>query len=545
MFMKQIIRILSAAAAVFTALAVTAAAAGSTVSGSITVDGDDRDWDAIEGVTLNTNSSGNTITGWKTAMDADGNVYMCITGSGNQWSIPNMQWDGMQIVQNGNYNWMQFASLWQTAGVEHSITSDAGSTAGPFVLEMSIPSSFFTDPNFQLTYANTTIPASSIPVLDGAETPEPDPPVYNGIVIDGDFSDWDAVAKTDGPGCTNEGHPDCVESCAMVFDGDTVYIYLKEVPGMNAGSAGSHGNGNYAITTDLGRTLLIDLESDGTVVGIDGAKCVHNGTQWEISIPASALPSYRDTISFGFYQGEPVIRDVANRDGSHGEQPSFSGIVIDGKYSDWEDYPHTLIEYATAGTQGKVPDGEFAIYAEGSTLYGHTETRYGPHLVGGYDLAYAISITFNGDRSYKSTPSEGNFYPYLVEVDEDGNINYHPDFGNLSNGTHEFYIMDTRSWHSTKNIHDLQGNDQIFGRMLITVEDDIEQCEYEIDLEKVADYIGCDASDFKLIEAQFGRIGQQWTSCAGTSSGAVLGVALCAAFTGAVLLVRRRKAGKA
>ena len=509
-------------------------------AGSITVDGDDSDWADIEGTQMNTNTNGYTLTGWKTAMDEEGSVYMCITGSGNQWSVPNLKWDGMMIVQSGNYTWYQFNSLWQMDGVKYVVSSDAGSESGPFVLEMSIPAGFFTDPNFTLTYAGVNLPAAAIPVLDGSETPDKEEAVYDGIVIDGDFSDWDAVTKTDGPGCTNEGHPDCMEACAMVLDGDYVYIYLREDPDMNAGSAGSHGNGNFAITTDLDRTLLIDLENDGTVVGIDGAECVHNGTQWEIAIPASALPEYRKSISFGFYQAEPVITGVVNLDGSSGNAGGFSGIVCDGEYSDWEDYPHTLIQYATPGTQDTVPDGEFAIYAEGTTLFGHTVTEYDSHLVGGYDLANAITIAFNGDHGYKSTPADGNLYPYLVEVDDAGNISY-PTIGNLPNGTYEYYIMDTRSWHSSTNINDLQGNDMIFGRMIITIEDGREECEYEIDLEKVAAYIGCDVSDLQLIEARFGRIGQQWTSCAGTSSGAVLGIVLCLAAVGAVLLVRKRR----
>ena len=53
-------------------------------AGSITVDGDDSDWADIEGTQMNTNTNGYTLTGWKTAMDEEGSVYMCITGSGNQ-----------------------------------------------------------------------------------------------------------------------------------------------------------------------------------------------------------------------------------------------------------------------------------------------------------------------------------------------------------------------------------------------------------------------------------------------------------------------------
>lgn len=534
------------AAALACGVMAAPAAYAAALPGSITIDGDARDWAAIDGVQMNTNVNGNLVTSWKAARDAAGNVYLCISGTGNQWGIPNMQWAGFTLTQNGVQKYWNFATLWYQDGVTHALGGDgcSSSTGGPFTMEVCLPAGMITDPEFLLEFNGVSLPAAALPTLDGSEAPAPEEPVYNGIVIDGDFADWDAVSKTDGPGCTNEGHPDCMDSCAMVFDGDYVYVYLRERPGMNAGSAGSHGNGTYAITTDLGRTLLIDLEADGTVAGIEGAQCVHNGTQWELAIPRDALPQYSKSLSFGFYLAEPVISGVQNLDGSSGGG-SFAGIVYDGEYADWQDYPHTLIQYATPGTQGKTPDGEFAIYAEGSKLYGHTVTEYAAHLVGGYDLAYAITIAFNGDRSYKDTPDKGNLYPYLVAVDEEGNITYNPNIGNLPNGNHEFYIMDTRSWHSSKNIHDLQGNDRIFGRMTITVEDGREQCEYEIDLEEVAAYIGCDAGDFKLIEAQFGRIGQQWTSTAGASSGAWPGIALCIGAAGLAAVWQRRRMKKA
>jgi len=49
-------------------------------------------------------------------------------------------------------------------------------------------------------------------------------PVYNGITIDGDFSDWDAVVKYDAE-CPNEWHKNCLSQAAMVFDGDYAHIY--------------------------------------------------------------------------------------------------------------------------------------------------------------------------------------------------------------------------------------------------------------------------------------------------------------------------------
>lgn len=515
-------------------------------AGKITVDGKDDDWANIHGVELNSNDGSFALKEWKAATDEDGNVYICITGECNQWV--NFDWKGLDIAQNGATDFLPFCGLDQIPGAEYKLTSDpSGTTMGPFILEAFIPAGHFRDPDFRLSFCGASLPSGSLPVLDRKEPgggKEPEKAVYNGIVIDGKFYDWDAVVKTAGPSCSNEAHPNCVESCAMVFDGDWVYIYIKENKGWNAGGAGSNGNGKFAITTDLGRTLIVDLESDGTVRGIDGADCRHVGPQWEIAIPASQLPPYEQSINFGFYLEEPVITGVVNLDGSSGNAGSFSGIVCDGYYDDWIDYPHTLVQYSTAGTQHNKVDGEIAIYADGSTLFGHAVTEHPSHLTGGYDLSHAITISFNGDRDYKGKPSDGNLYPVLVTVDAAGNIRY-PDVRNLPNGTHEFYIMDARGWKAT-NINNIQHND-IFGKMYITIQDGKEECEYEIDLEKVAKYIGCHHSDFKLIEVQFGRLGPHWASCAGASSGAWLGIVLCLGVVGVsslILYLKRRKMSK-
>ena len=89
---------------------------------------------------------------------------------------------------------------------------------------------------------------------------------YEGITIDGDFSDWDAVAKYD----TNQN---ALDEVAMVWDGDMIYLYF----GMNGNSdgagnwnevswSGPNGTGVFAITTDLGKTLKFQLCNNGTLV---------------------------------------------------------------------------------------------------------------------------------------------------------------------------------------------------------------------------------------------------------------------------------------
>lgn len=76
--------------------------------------------------------------------------------------------------------------------------------------------------------------------------------MYNGIVIDGEFADWDAVKKYDA-------HNECISKTAMMFDGDYVYVYVKDGTGGDASGAGTHSNGRYSITTDLGYELVFSL----------------------------------------------------------------------------------------------------------------------------------------------------------------------------------------------------------------------------------------------------------------------------------------------
>ena len=165
-------------------------------------------------------------------------------------------------------------------------------TAGPYTVEASIPMNFFTEGNFKITFAGVTVDLADIEVLDGSAIKEDTTEaVYEGITIDGSFKDWDAVARYNAA-CPNEAHKDCLSKAAMVFDGDYVYIYLKDGATGSAYGAGTHSNGRYSIKTDLGRELVFQLTQDGQVNGIDGVLCQHVGRQWEIAVPKDKLPIY-------------------------------------------------------------------------------------------------------------------------------------------------------------------------------------------------------------------------------------------------------------
>ena len=378
---------------------------------------------------------------------------------------------------------------------------------------------------------------------------------YEGITIDGDFSDWDAIAKVS----VDEGKGwDTVDEVAMVWDGDYVYLYFMAV-GNGDGSgdwgsvcgAGSHNNGQYAITTDLGRILPIQLMRDGTVGGIDGALAAVNNKDWfgaphmwEVAVPSSALPEYTNTISFGLYQGQTFISDVANLQGNpDAEDKKFNGVVYDGLYGDWAYYPHVLIQYATAGTQEHVDDAEGAMYSTNGLLYAHVVTTMPAHLQeAGGEFTAAVTIRINDNK---------DFYPQFVTVDADGTINYVPQLNGLAAGTYEFYMIDSQGWKTATNIAQFAEADDneygnkyhnaVFGRMYVTVGSSEDNMEYEADLSVLARKFGIETDEIRTVSGQWGRIGQEWVTTAGTPTGAGVGLFLCLSTTGLAYVAQRKR----
>lgn len=372
---------------------------------------------------------------------------------------------------------------------------------------------------------------------------------YGGIRIDGDFSDWVGVEKHPAANGVNE--------VAFIFDSDYMYIYIDEpTQAFSATWSGTHHNGKFVIVTDLGyQTLFQLIQENGVpgVTGVDGALCAHSDTTWglteyywEIAIPVSNLQPYQSTVSFGHYLADGFyVSDVANLAGGSNqptEQPetppntpsgSFNGIIYDGSYDDWRYYPHTLIEYATAGTQEDVPDAEAALYSADGILFGHVVTTMPPHLnEAGGEYTAAVTIQINKNEST-------NFYPQYVLVDAAGNINYNPQLLGLPVGTYEFCIIDSQGWKAADNVSqwtdpgDINyGTNAVYGYMFVTVGPSQNDMEYWMDISLLAKRCGMEADNVHVLSARYGRIGQQWVHTAGTSTGPVLGIVLCVSVVG-------------
>lgn len=501
--------------------------------GRITLDGSLEDWAMVPGM-----AHGNPkIDSWKAARDLEGNVYICFTGTAETPYDTPYKWNPIVVTQDGVTRQAAQDDLALVfPGAEMAVENLAnGQSAAPYYVEMMIPAAHVSGEGCVLSLggAGQPVPVSSLPVLDGQELPKEEP-VYRGIVIDGDFSDRDAVGKVP----IRDSNPinNNLESTAFIFDGD-LYIYIEETPGGDAAAAGSHSTGNYVITTDLGRALKFQLkkEDGGSVYGVEGAEARHVGMQWEVRIPAGELPYYQKTVSFGLYLEEPTISGVSNLQGGGGTAGSFTGIEIDGAYDDWIAYPHSIIEYATPGSQAEDTDSQGALYFEDGTLYGHVATTMPEHLDSwGGDFLANIDIAFNGDREFKGFFEEGNFYPHMIT--EDGrDVN---EFTRLEPGVHTFLICDRRTLGDPEK--------PIFGTMKVTIDENRirDEMEFDLDLKAIAECQGCTVNDLRTIEARFGRFGD-WITISGASSGALLGVTLCCGMTAGVLFRRKKRGGAA
>ncbi len=513
----------------------------------ITIDGDLSEWEGMESLTV----SDNSVSEWKMVVSKDrSKLYFCFGGiASTQWAQEHL-WDLFTITyKNGTTLTApicQLAEKWVVPGVEYAIHNGAHlSNKGYYGVEFVLP---VNEDGYSVRFAETTVKEADIP--DFIPQVEEVEPVYNGIVIDGNYDDWAAVDIKDVE-CPNKDHSiECISKASCIFDGDYVYLYLQDGATGTIANAGMHSNGRYSIVTDMGRTLTFQISSNngGMVSGVKDAKVAYFGNEWEVAIPVSALPEYEKSISFGLYLSEPFmtgIMDLQNNDGTAGE---FSGIVYDGNYGDWSGYPHTEIEYATSGTQTDHPDGEGALFVDGGTLYGHVVSSMDAHLAEeGGEFSSAIDICFNGDREYNGDKT-WNFYPMLVTVAEDGTINWNPDIDTLGEGKYEFYLADYRGEYERDkitNISQLPEHERFFGKMTITVSETVDETEFYVDLERVANFLSyysdttVEASDFKFVEAKFGRIGEEFISTAGASSGAYMGIGICMAVTAVVFFKRR------
>ena len=114
-----------------------------------------------------------------------------------------------------------------------------------------------------------------------------------------------------------------------------------------------------------------------------------------------------------------LLDDIANLKEDTETDKTFNKIVYDGKYSDWDYYPHQLIQYSTSGGTGN--DAEAALYVEGTTLYGHVHSML--HMNEKEFQPFALRLNENDETTMGLR---------LVTVDKNGNIVGEPIVGAIT-----------------------------------------------------------------------------------------------------------------
>lgn len=453
------------------------------------------------------------------------------------------------------------------------VSIESAAAADGFIVSLKVPFEFLENHEIplggddEITFAGQTFKVSELELPESLMVAAYNAqPAYDGITIDGNFDDWAGVAKTD---VENPGSWKCKFQSAVVWDGDYVYIYFR-VNSQNAetlGGLGTHGNGKFGITTDLNRNLMIKpIISAGaktiSIEGIDDAQIAidnfdyiwqdANGSHCvEIAIPTSRLPEYNQSINFGFYLGESFLTNIVNLNPVQGPI-QLTDLVCDGLYDDWRGRPVTEIQYDTAGIQeiAQNVDGYLQLASVGRTLYGHVYTTHPDHQ-NAVDLSEAITIRLNNITDY-----DYQTHPRLIQVNSDGSLNWEPDFANVT-GTQKYLAVDTCGWHDAKTLDELYIEQEesrkeshnfkmyIYGYVYITIDKEkgIAQTEFQYDIPELARKADVSPESVQ-ISAQYGRIGQEWASCAGTPTGPILGLALCFATVGGVYAVDRKKKKK-
>lgn len=381
-----------------------------------------------------------------------------------------------------------------------------------------------------------------------------DDALYSGIQIDGDFSDWAAIDKV------YDFNANLTEA-AMIWDHDYVYLYLKEgvkhpdgweMYEGNIHAATPYSNGNFCIETNTGykSSVIVHGSNSGSVTAkvndtyVDIAYKKHI---YEIAIPVELLKGYNEKTSslnlgtMGGWNDTPnyIMMGVSHwnpdagttgggenqdkDDNNSGLYDKTTYIKYDYDFSDWDDYPHQTIDYSTGGSHGA--DAEGALYSDGEYLYGHIKYYggYYPDIFGFFELAinekYHRTLMLNARA-----------------VDNDGNILWNYNTSDLKPGSYEFHIygaetIDGGAWDTDYGV--LYIELQKHGRL---------NAEFRLDQSKIAHYYKCDQTDIKSFDMRFIRIGDKWISCAGTSTGPILGMAISGfAVLGSMWFYNRKK----
>lgn len=370
----------------------------------------------------------------------------------------------------------------------------------------------------------------------------------NGITIDGNFSDWNNVQKTQNPASA-------LKEGAAVWIGDYVYLYLREQDWWDgcATQVGPWNNGTYCIELSDGTKTNIMISNAAAYVRsgkeLRELDFRYSNHEYEIAVPVSSLQGFNDKITslnFGImtdttpiYITQGCVNQSPGIDTDDTTTGTLKKISYDYDFSDWEGYQKTSIGYNTKA------DASGALYSDGDILFGYVD-YYGAYY---RDVFNFITLSVNGQNS------RNTMYFTLRGVDANGNVQQWKDATNLGPGDYEFYLFDTAYVGSASNINNPWT--YTYGRAYIHVDKTGRaQMEYYIDIPTLVEVVNkapeqwgaydwnLKQSDMKTFHVNYVRIGPQWISCGGTSTGPILGILLCLAVVVIAQVYRKKRTGR-
>ena len=303
-------------------------------------------------------------------------------------------------------------------------------------------------------------------------------------------------------------------------------------------------DGNKVIVTNKKQHKELTSENGGIKVAFNSDYATWGKpTLTEIAIPTSILPDYKSKISFGYYLGKPVIKDVANYnpvedpDDPHAHDDNDgSKIKIDGDYRDWKNYPHRTIEYDKNGPQHPYADAHGGIYQkDAKTVYVHCYTNDFDPPFSWYDGNQFLEITVTmGGRTTKMM---------ACLVGDDGSINWHSseEDKHYAPGTYKFALFEPTGNHATTNINNIDPGDYFYGYQYVTVGEHVDETEFYIDTETLAKKLKLSLTQSAELKVYFHRVGKEPLVASGISTGPIFTLALTSVAAGSYYVFTRRK----
>ncbi len=365
---------------------------------------------------------------------------------------------------------------------------------------------------------------------------------YSGINIDGDFSDWSAVAGQ----TTNFSNADL--DAKIVWDGDTIYGYIaiygadatdalitgqsyylqtdggaqREFSFNKTSSSTSYYSGRVSISGISGAQVATDSETKSSGWWIFGSKTYY--FYYEFSFPASVIGSSAESVRMGIKSDSynMAITDyTANLapedDDDNGDISAADGIDIDGVFDDWSNFPYTYLYFC---------DENHTNCPNGYNDYSHNgKTSGAAYIKDDKIVAHIKSVS----------KLEGNMVltPYLTNIKIKVNDSYEITLVTTQKSSNGSY--------RTMLVHE-DGSSTPLGEMVIYDNGKtLYEYEYYIDIEKLAARLNLGPTELRTIEIYYPYIGYQSVKVAGTSTAPYVGIAICFAVVGLTWFIRYMK----